>query len=117
MLTGMRRYLISFDDGSMDHISAEDLPTVADESRAVVAAAKAAGVWIWGGGLFRQRARVVGTDGSVADGAGFGDKPMVGGFSIVEVDTPQEGLDWAARIAAACRCAQEVREIMYDPES
>ncbi|WP_264698967.1 YciI family protein [Micropruina sonneratiae] len=50
-------------------------------------------------------ARFVLTDGSVADGAGFGDKPMVGGFSIVEVDTPQEGLDWAARIAAAGRCA------------
>jgi len=26
-------------------------------------------------------------------------------------------LQWAARFAAACQCAQEVREIMYDPES
>jgi hypothetical protein len=24
---------------------------------------------------------------------------------------------WAAKIAVACRCAQEVREIGYDPES
>ena len=24
---------------------------------------------------------------------------------------------WAARIATACRCAQELREFMYNPES
>ena len=30
---------------------------------------------------------------------------------------PDEAEEWAARIAAACRCAQEVREIMDDPES
>jgi hypothetical protein len=33
------------------------------------------------------------------------------------VASREEGLMWAARIADACRCAQEVREIMYDPES
>ena len=26
-------------------------------------------------------------------------------------------LAWAARIANGCRCTQEVREIMFDPES
>jgi len=26
-------------------------------------------------------------------------------------------LRWAAKIAESCRCAQEVREIMFDPES
>jgi hypothetical protein len=31
--------------------------------------------------------------------------------------TREEALDWAARIAKGCRCAQEVREIMFDPES
>jgi hypothetical protein len=31
------------------------------------------------------------------------------------VPTREEALEWAARIAAACRCAQEVREIMFDP--
>ena len=46
----MQRYLISFDDGSMDHIPDEDWPAVGESSRAVVTEAKAAGVWIWGGG-------------------------------------------------------------------
>jgi hypothetical protein len=113
----MQRYLISFDDGSMDHIPEEDLPAVSQSSRAVVAEAKAAGVWIWGGGIVRQRASIVGTDGSVVDGPSPETKAVVGGFSIVEVPSREEALVWAAKIAVACRCAQEVREIGYDPES
>ncbi len=113
----MHRYLISFDDGAMDHIPEEDLPTVSAESRAVVGDAKATGAWIWGGGILRQRASVVGTDGSVVDGPDPEKKRAVGGFAILEVATHEEALHWAARIAVACRCAQEVREIGYDPES
>jgi hypothetical protein len=44
-------------------------------------------------------------------------KAVVGGFSILEVSSREEALAWAARIAEGCRCAQEVREIMFDPES
>lgn len=36
---------------------------------------------------------------------------------IIDVPTREEALAWAAKIAAACRCAQEVREIMFDPLS
>ena len=57
------------------------------------------------------------TDGSVADGPVPETKAVVGGFSIIEVPSREEALVWAARIAEACRCAQEVREIGYDPES
>ena len=39
----MQRYLISFDDGSMDHIPEEDWPAVGESSRAVVREAKARG--------------------------------------------------------------------------
>ena len=113
----MQRYLISFDDGSMDHITDEDLPAVSEASRAVVAEAKAAGVWIWGGGVVRQQASIVGTDGSIVDGPSPETKAVVGGFSIIEVASREEALAWAARIAVACRCAQEVREIGFDPES
>jgi hypothetical protein len=111
------RYLISFDDGSMDHIPEDDWPAVGEASHAVVRDAKQAGVWIWGGGVQRQRASIVATDGSVSDGPFPETKAVVGGFSIIEVDTRDEALAWAAKIAAACRCAQEVREIGFDPES
>ena len=44
-------------------------------------------------------------------------KAVVGGFSVLEVASRDEAVAWAARFAASCRCAQEVREIMFDPES
>jgi hypothetical protein len=112
----MPRYLISFDDGAMT-FPEEDLPAVAEASRAVVQAAKDAGVWIFGAGLERQQASIVGTDGAVTDGPFPETKAVIGGFSIIEVPTREEALKWAARIAESCRCAQEVRELMYDPES
>jgi hypothetical protein len=78
--------------------------------------AKQAGVWITGGGLMRQQATIVDTDGSVRMGDFPETKAVIGGFSIVEVDTLDDALDWAGRFAAACRCAQEVRLVMDDPE-
>jgi hypothetical protein len=111
------RYLNSFDDGSMDHIAQHDLPAVGDSARAVVREAKAAGVWIFGGGLQRQQSSIVATDGTVTRGPVPETKAVLGGFSIIEVSSREEALLWAARFANACRCAQEVREIMFDPES
>jgi hypothetical protein len=109
------RFLISFDDGSMDHIPDEDMPAVGEAAHAVLREAQDAGVWISGGGLQRQQAVVVSPDGSVADGPSPETKAVVGGFSIVEVPSREEALSWAARFARACRCAQEVRQIMDDP--
>lgn len=113
----MPRYLISFDDGSMDHIPDADWRSVGEASRNVVRDAKAAGIWIFGAGVERQQSAIVATDGVIKGGPVPETKAVVGGFSIIEVPTREEALAWAARIAAACRCAQEVREILYDPES
>ena len=113
----MPRYLISFDDGSMNHIPDADWPAVGAASHAVVREAKAAGVWIFGGRVLRQQATIVATDGTATPGPAPETKAVVGGFSIIEVPTRDEALAWAARIAKSCRCAQEVREIMFDPES
>jgi hypothetical protein len=113
----MPRFLISFDDGSMDHIAEVDLPAVGEAARAVVREAKAAGVWIFGGGILRQQAAIVATDGAVSGGPVPETKAVVGGFSIIEVASRTDALAWAARLAKSCRCAQEVREIMFDPES
>jgi hypothetical protein len=74
-------------------------------------------VWVFGGGLFSQRASIVATDGTVNDGPYPETKAVIGGFSIIEVPSREAALAWAARLAAACRCAQEVREIGYDPDS
>ena len=112
----MPRYLISFDDGTMI-IPEADLPAVSEASHTVVREAKAAGVWIFGAGVMRQRASVVATDGAITEGPFPETKAVIGGFSIIETPSREEALTWAGKFAVACRCAQEVREIGYDPES
>ena len=111
----MTRYLISFDDGAMT-FPEEDLPDVAEAAQAVVREAKDAGVWVFGGGLKSQEeVSVVATDGTVTDGPYPESKAYVGGLSVVDVPSREEALKWAAKIAVACRCAQEVREFLPDP--
>ena len=111
----MARYLISFDAHAMDHIPAEDMPAVTNASLAVVQDARDAGVWVFGGGLESQRASIVATDGTVTDGPYPETKEVLGGFAVVDVPSREEALTWAAKIAVACRCAQEVRELLPDP--
>jgi hypothetical protein len=109
----MARYLISFDDGAMT-FPEEDLPAVAEAAHAVAQEAMDAGVWVFGGGLYsREEASVVATDGTVTEG--LESKAYVGGMSIIDVPSREEALEWGAKIAVACRCAQEVREFMPDP--
>ena len=113
----MTQYLISFNDGAMDHIPGEDMPDVGKASHAVVQDAVNARVFVFGAGLERQTASVVATDGMVTDGPYPETKEVIGGFVVVDVASREEALTWAAKIAAACRCAQEVRELMPDPET
>ena len=110
----MTQYLISFDDGWMTFPD-EDLPDVAKAAHEVAREARDAGVWIYSAGLESQRASVVATDGTVTDGPYPETKEVLGGFAIVDVPSRDEALTWAAKIAAACRCSQEVRELLADP--
>ena len=110
----MTRYLISFDDGAMT-FPEEELPDVAKAAHEVVQEAQDAGVWVTGGGVQGHEVSVVTTDGMVTDGPDPKTKRHIGGFSIVDVPTREEALKWAAKIAVACRCAQEVRELGHDP--
>jgi hypothetical protein len=110
----MTQYLISFDDGWMTFPD-EDLPDVAKAAQEVVREARDAGVFLFSAGLESQRASVVGTDGTVTDGPYPETKEVLGGFAVVDVPSRAEALSWAAKIAVACRCAQEVRELLPDP--
>ncbi|WP_456789473.1 YciI family protein [Cellulomonas sp. P5_C5] len=112
----MPQFLISFNDGAMDHITADELPEVGKAAQAVVQEAVDAGVWVFAGGLNRQRASVVGTDGIVTDGPYPETKEVIGGLVVVDVPSRDDALAWAAKIAHACRCAQEVRQLGPDPE-
>ena len=110
----MTQYLISFDDGAMT-FPEEDLPDVAKAALAVAHEARDAGVWVFSAGLESQKASIVATDGTVTDGPYPETKEVIGGFAVVDVPSREQALEWAAKIAVACRCAQEVREILPEP--
>ena len=111
----MARYLISFDRGWMS-IPPEELPDVARAAHAAVREAVDAGVFVFTGGIADDEpTTLVGADGAVTDGPYPETKEMVGGFVVVDVPTRADAVAWAAKVAAACRCAQEVREFLPDP--
>jgi hypothetical protein len=97
----------------MDHIPGADMPAVANAAHAVVQEAINAGVLVCTGGLEDQRASIVTTDGTVTGGPY---PEAIAGLTVIEVPSREEALEWAAKIAVACRCAQEVRAIGPDPE-
>lgn len=71
-----------------------------------------AGVFVFAGG-FTEEVSVVATDGTVTDAPKR--KPQIGGGMIVDVPSREYALEWAAKIAVPCRCAQECHEVLSDP--
>jgi hypothetical protein len=112
----MTQYLISFGFHAMDHIPDEELAAVSKAALAVVQEARDAGVFVFAGGLESERASIVGTGGTVTDGLYPETKEVIGGLTVVDVPSREEALEWAAKIAVACRCAQEVRVFQAFPE-
>ncbi|MCU0627402.1 MAG: hypothetical protein MUF21_13095 [Gemmatimonadaceae bacterium] len=114
----MTHYLISFPSAAMRHVRDEELPSVSEAAHAVVRAAKAAGVYVFGGGIDERIAPVLITaDGEQVKESAAEPRRLDGGFCVLRVATRAEAEAWAARLAAACRCPQELRAFMFDPES
>ena len=113
----MAKYLISFPSAAMT-IPDSELEAVGQDARAVIREAKAAGVYVFGGGIDETVLPVlVAADGAVAEGGYPWAPPLNGGFTVLELPSRQVAIAWAARIAKACRCAQELRVFGLDPES
>ena len=112
----MTQYLISFDEGAMVDLSHPDLPAIAKAAGDATQEAVDAGVWVFGGGLLPQVASTVTPDGTVTDGPLPGTKQFIGGFAVIDVGSRDDAHKWAAKLAAACRCNQEVRVFDEPPE-
>ena len=110
--------LISFPSSAMSHIPAREMPAVAEAAHAVIREAKAAGVYVFGGGIDEAVPAVLVTGEGVVTPGTYPETAVVnGGFCVLKVDVREEAEAWAAKIAASCRCAQELRLFMFDPES
>jgi hypothetical protein len=112
----MTKYLISFPSAAMV-VPDDELPAVANAAHAVINEARAAGVYVFAGGIHEGVEPVLITpDGSVS-AAIYPGSELDGGFTVLELPAREDAVHWAQRIAIACRCAQELREFMVDPDS
>lgn len=113
----MAKYLISFPSAAMV-VPEGELEAVGRAAHAVIEEAKAAGVCVFAGGIDEDVLPVlVSGDGSVADGGYPWAPALDGGFTVLELPSREEAVAWAARIATACRCRQELRVFGLDPRA
>ena len=113
----MAKYLISFPSAAMV-VPDGEWEAVVRDSHAVIDEAKAAGVYVFGGGIDEGVPPVlVAADGAVAEGGYQWAPSLDGGFTVLELPSREAAVAWAARIAKACRCDQELRVFGFDPQS
>lgn len=113
----MSKYLISFPSAAMV-VPDSELEIVGRDAHAVIDEAKAAGVYVFAGGIDESvPPALVAADGKVTEGGYPWAPPLDGGFTVLELPSREEAIAWAARIAKACRCDQELRVFMFDPQS
>jgi hypothetical protein len=109
----MAEYLIAFNDQWVPEYTPEEIREKSKAVGALRAEMKAAGVFIFLGGL-DDEAPVFSVDASsgtplVTDGPYVESKEYLGGFTIVDVADEEAARLWAGKIAVACGWPQEVR--------
>lgn len=112
----MAKYLISFPSAAMV-VPDGEWETVGRDAHAVIDEAKAAGVYVFAGGIDETvPPALVAADGTVTEGGYPWAPALNGGFTVLELPSRAEAVAWAARIAKACRCHQELRVFQFDPQ-
>lgn len=107
----MAQYVITFPARTMI-LSDEEFQQAGVDANAVVEEMKAAGVYVAAGGIDPERpVELVAADGSVTPGPYTDTEGFNGGVTIIDVETHEDAVQWAATIARACRCPQELREL------
>jgi len=111
--------LIYSDGARWDVLSGEEREVVYDRYRAFAREAQEAGVMVGGNELGPTRdattVRVRGDETLVTDGPYAAVKEALGGYFLLECETIDEAVDWAARIPGAEHGAVEVRPVYVDP--
>lgn len=113
----MAKYLITFPSAAMA-VPESELAAVGRDAHAAIEEAEAAGVYVFAGGIDEAVPPVlVSADGAVAEGGYPWAPPLNGGFTVLELPSREKAVEWAARLAKACRCNQELRVFGFDPRS
>lgn len=113
----MTKFLITFPSVAMAALTEGELAAASADSHTVIEEAKAAGVYVFGGGIDEGVDPVlVAGDGTVSAET-YPGSTVTGGVLVLELPSRDDAVQWSAKIAAACRCPQELRAFMYDPAS
>ena len=119
----MPEYLIAFNEEWVPDHTVKELREKSKALRPLLAEMKAAGVFVFTGGL--DDGPVFSVDASsgtplFTDGPFIETKEHIGGFAVVDVADEDAARLWAGRIAVACGWPQEVRRFqvpMHLPET
>ena len=110
-MAGMTQYAITFPARTMV-LTDEEFQQAGIDANAVVEEMKAAGVYVAAGGIDPEApVHLIASDGTVTPGPYPDTEGFNGGLTIVDVDSHEEAVMWAAKVAAACRCPQELRPL------
>ncbi len=113
----MTKFLITFPAAAMV-VPADEMAAVIRAAHAVITQAKSEGVYVLAGRIDSGVPPVrVSADGTVTQGGYPSARPLDGGFAVLELQSHEAAVSWAARFARACRCDQEVRAFGFDPQS
>lgn len=109
----MAEYLIYFNQDWVGDHTEEWFSERGRLARAVIDEMKAAGVYVFGGGL-DEEANAFSADATggtlvITDGPFVETKEVIGGFTIVDVADDEAAKMWAGKVAVACGWPQEVR--------
>jgi hypothetical protein len=115
----MKQYLLSIQQPDGPPPPSVDLGTVLRDLAALNAEMKAAGAWVFAGGLHAPSTatvvRLQGGDVLMTDGPYTEGKEHVGGLSIVEAPDLDSALAWARKLASATTLPIEVRPFQDAP--
>lgn len=112
----MAEYLIYFNQQWVGDHTEEWFRGRGPLARAAVEEIKAAGAYVFAGGLEEEIDEAFSADATsgtllITDGPYVETKEFLGGLTIVDVPDDQTARMWAGKIAEACGWPQEVRQI------
>ncbi len=110
----MAEYIIYFNQEWVGDHTPEWFRSRGPLAMAVVEEMKAAGVYVFAGGLEEDRRKAFSADPTsgtvvVTDGPYVETKEMLGGFAVVDVPEDEAAKGWGSKLAEACGWPQEVR--------
>ena len=118
----MTQYLIYFNQQWVGDHSEEWFRGRGELGMAVLDEMKAAGVYVFAGGLEEETDKAFSADATsgtllFTDGPFIESKEWLGGFTLVDVTDDDSARMWAGKIAVACGWPQEVRRFKSRPKA